>query len=70
MLERPGTAEGWNLLRRRDCIERYLGTLSCTGGGLSALPGYVRGLGRVHLWVGAKLLIHAARIGLRNANAA
>ena len=32
------------------------------GGGLSALPAWVRGLDRVRTWVWAKLLINAARI--------
>jgi hypothetical protein len=70
MLEAPGTAEGRALLMRRDAIERYLGTLCCSGGGLGPLPGYVRGLRRVRLWVGAKLLIHSLRRVVRSPEAA
>lgn len=61
MLEAPGTDAGQALMARREAIERYLGTLCCCGGGLSPLPGYVRGLHRVRLWVNAKLLIHSVR---------
>ncbi len=70
MLEAPGTAEGRALITRREVIERYLGTLSCTGGGLSPLPGYIRGLRRVRLWIGAKLLLNAARLFVRRQVAA
>lgn len=70
MLEAPGTAAGRALIARREAIERYLGTLCCTGGGLGPLPGFVRRLGRVRLWVGAKLLIHSVRRGLRHRAAA
>jgi hypothetical protein len=70
MLERPGTKEGRALLARRDSIERFLGTFSCTGGGLGPLPGFVRGLHRVKLWVGAKLLIHSLRTARKHAAAA
>lgn len=65
MLEAPGTHAGRALMDRRDNVERYLGTLCCSGGGLSPLPGYVRGLHRIRLWVGAKLLIHSIRRTLR-----
>lgn len=65
MLEVPGTRAGRALMARREAIERYLGTLCCTGGGLGPLPGFVRGLGRVRLWVGAKLLIHSVRRALK-----
>jgi hypothetical protein len=70
MLEAPGTQAGRTLMARREGIERYLGTLCCTGGGLGPLPGFVRGLDRVRLWVGAKLLIHSVRRALRQAAAA
>lgn len=70
MLEAPGTEAGQALMARREAIERYLGTLCCSGGGLSPLPGYVRGLHRVRLWVNAKLLIHSVRRLLRRENAA
>jgi len=70
MLERPGTPQGRAMLQRRDAVERYLGTLCCTGGGLGPLPGYVRGLARVKQWVGAKLLIHSLRRMKHEINAA
>jgi hypothetical protein len=57
LLEHP---EGADLLHRRDTVERFLGTLSVTGGGLSPLPGYVRRRERVARWVGAKLLLAMA----------
>lgn len=67
----PGAQSlGADLLRRRAAVERYLGTLCCTGGGLSPLPGFVRGKERVRRWVEAKLLIHAARKKLSQAVAA
>lgn len=70
MLEAPGTPEGQTLMARRETIERYLGTFCCSGGGLSPLPGYVRGLRRARLWVGAKLLIHSVRLALPRSVAA
>lgn len=70
LLERPGTPEGVALMARRDAVERYLGTLCCTGGGLGPLPGFVRGLARVRRWVGSKLLIHTVRRRLRRGVAA
>jgi len=48
--------------RRRGTIERYFGALASVGGGLAALPSWVRREHRTDLWVGAKLVIHAARI--------
>jgi hypothetical protein len=65
LLEPRATPEAANLMKRRDKIERYLGTLCASGGGLSPLPGYIRGLNRVRQWVGAKLLIHAVRCHFR-----
>lgn len=70
MLEKPGTRTGHALMARRDSVERYLGTLCCTGGGLGPLPGYVRGHRRVRLWVGAKLLIHSIRLAIKAQTAA
>lgn len=70
MLEPPISPQGRSLQKRREAIERYLGTLCCTGGGLTPLPGYVRGLKRVRCWVGAKLLIRAVRLRTRTALAA
>lgn len=70
LLEVPGTVEGRALFARREAIERYLGTLCCSGGGLGPLPGFVRGLNRVRLWVGAKLALHTVRRSIRATRAA
>lgn len=50
---------------KRGCIERYFGALASSGTGLDYLPTWVRRLHRCELWVGAKLIINAARIRLR-----
>jgi hypothetical protein len=47
-------------LRRE--VERYLGQLTCFGGGLQNLPAYVRHEDRVRRWVLAKLVIYHARL--------
>lgn len=70
LTEHDGGRRGKALLHRRDAVERYLGTLCTTGGGLSPLPGFVRGIHRVRLWTGAKLLIHSVRRSLRTRDAA
>jgi len=51
----------WSLLEHRDNIERYFGNMTSFGGGLTHLPPWVRTHRRVHRWVQAKLVIHAAR---------
>lgn len=53
---------GRALYRARAAIERSFGQATSFGGGLTGLPAWVRGLGRVRTWVWAKLLINAARI--------
>jgi hypothetical protein len=53
------------LAPQRAAIERFFGTMASFGGGLSALPPWVRRLHRVRLWVNAKICIYAARISLR-----
>lgn len=60
--------EGRGAKNRRDwfskvraTIERFFGTLASVGGGMSHLPGWARRLHRCDIWVGAKLVIHAAR---------
>ena len=58
----PGTAK--RLRTERAAIERFFGTLATFGGGLYALPAWVRRMHRVRLWVGAKLILNAARITL------
>lgn len=70
LMEPPGNPKGAAVMDRRDAIERYLGTLCTVGGGLSPLPGYVRGVRRVTLWVGAKLLLHTIRLRCRRRRAA
>jgi hypothetical protein len=53
------------LRTERAGIERYFGSLAASGGGLFALPGWVRRLHRVRAWTGAKLVLNAARLTLR-----
>lgn len=65
LLAGKGTARGRQLMKKRDGIERYLGTLTLRGGGLNPLPGHVRGLRRVTRWVQGKLLIESIRRRLR-----
>jgi len=49
----------------RTQIERYFGSLATVGGGLIALPAWARRLHRVRAWVGAKLVLNAARNAIR-----
>ena len=67
----PGRLRSIDLLRRefgkalyslREDVERQFGWLTNHGAGLAPLPNWVRRLHRVHLWVQAKLLIHAAYV--------
>jgi hypothetical protein len=60
-LELVKTPFGHALLEFRKTIERHLGTLTCGAAGLGPLPAWVRSTHRVHLWVQAKLIIHALR---------
>ena len=53
------------VLKARNAIERTFGTLVCAGGGLGGLPAWVRTLGRVRRWVGAKIIFHNARLTVR-----
>ena len=55
----PAFAEG--LLAGRSAIERAFGGWTNWGGGLTALPPWVRGYRRVHRWVQAKLVLTALR---------
>jgi hypothetical protein len=50
--------------KARQQIERVFAVLTCTGGGLSNLPAWVRGLDRVRRWVGVKILLYNARRAL------
>ena len=52
-------------LRWRQQVERVFAVLSCTGGGLAALPAWVRGLERVRRWVGTKIILYNARLTVR-----
>lgn len=58
------------LAPQRTSIERFFGTLTCASAGMPTLPPWVRRLHRVRVWVGAKLVINAARIVQRRSNAA
>ena len=48
-------------------IERVFGRLTCTAGGLSGLPAWVRRLSRVRRWVGVKVALYNARLTAREA---
>lgn len=61
--ERPSLTR--YVLKARDEVERVFGTLTCAAGGLGALPAWVRTLGRVRRWVGAKIVLYNARLALR-----
>jgi Transposase DDE domain len=50
------------VLNNRDEIERALGVLVCTAGGLGNLPAWVRTLERVRRWVGVKIILYNARL--------
>jgi hypothetical protein len=54
-------------LRHRYQIERIFSALTCFGGGLSPLPGWVRRLERVRRWVAAKIVFYHARLLVRQA---
>jgi hypothetical protein len=53
--------------RQRIHIERVLGNQSSYGGGLGPLPPWVRTLERTRRWVGAKLILHHARLAVKRA---
>lgn len=55
------------LLRLRPDVERLFSALSCFGGGLVALPPWVRRHDRVARWVSAKVAIYHARLRCRKA---
>jgi hypothetical protein len=52
-------------MKWRNGVERVFAVLSCTAGGLAALPAWVRGLERVRRWVGTKIILYNARLALR-----
>lgn len=60
--EGPGAKKRLKWLRvRRDDIERFFGAWVAAGTGMSHLPTWVRRQHRCELWIGAKLVINAAR---------
>lgn len=61
-LELQHTCFGSELLQQRYRIEQKFGHAVSFGGGLTALPAWVRRQHRVRTWVQAKLLINAIRI--------
>jgi hypothetical protein len=64
MLESPAAVNpfGPRLYDARTDAEREFSGMVCFGGGLAALPPWVRRIWRVRAWVMSKLLINAARI--------
>ncbi len=60
-LELLASPFGHALYAARDNIERDFGHLTSFGGGLTGLPSWVRRLGRVGMWVEAKLIINGVR---------
>jgi hypothetical protein len=64
LLESPAKVStfGTDLYATRTDIERQFSQLVSFGGGLAALPTWVRRIWRVRNWVMSKLLINAARI--------
>jgi len=58
------------VMQMRDEIERVLGVLTCTAGGLAGLPSWVRTLSRVRRWVGVKIILYNARLTVQEKLAA
>jgi len=65
LLENPDARFGHALYAQRESIERYYGSLTNWGGGLTHLPPWIRTHRRVHRWVQAKLILNALRQRLR-----
>ena len=61
--DRPALAR--RAMRWRNQVERVFAVLTCTAGGLAALPAWVRGLERVRRWVGTKVVLYNARLAVR-----
>ena len=66
LLENTVSGFGRALHRQRDQIERYFGTLTCTGGLLTTLPAWNRRYHRVRAWVQGKIILSQVRHLLRN----
>ena len=62
--ERPALLR-W-ALRWRNQVERVFAVLTCTAGGLAALPAWIRGLERVRRWVGTKIILYNVRLAVRD----
>jgi hypothetical protein len=67
---RLAAARAWDgiagyVYRERTEIERQFGHQVWTAGGLGPLPGWVRRLTRVRMWVGGKLILQHARLLVR-----
>jgi len=71
LLEPPGGIDGFgpSLYRLRTGVERQFSQMVSFGGGLMALPPWVRRIWRVRNWVWAKLLINGSRIRLNRKKA-
>ena len=61
LLENPFPEYGVALMKLRDTVERFYGSLTNWGGGLTHLPPWARTHRRVHRWVQAKLVLNAIR---------
>ena len=76
--ERRALVEVWKqypdlaryLLKSRNGVERTFSALTSWGGGLGPLPAWVRTIGRVRAWVGAKIILYHARLRTRKRLAA
>jgi hypothetical protein len=66
LLENPACRFGQQLFAQRPFIERFFGSLTNFGGGLTHLPPWVRTHRRVRQWVQAKLIIHALKHRLKS----
>lgn len=69
LLECDLTQFGRALYAERRSIERFFGTLSSFGAGLSCLPAWVRTHRRVKRWIQAKLILNDLRATTRNRTA-
>lgn len=65
MLEDPVSTFGNDLYKLRTAIERKFGYLTSTSGLLTHLPAWVRTLGRVRMWVQAKLILADLRATIK-----
>jgi hypothetical protein len=59
-----------HVLHHRNDVARGSSTRTCHGGGLAGLPVWVRTVGRVRRWVGAKIILYHARLRAQKQSAA